>query len=96
MGTRGRVGSDGFLSPLLASRGPSRRLGRPPTLSVRRPSDGSQYRELAIACGERHHSPMEDYEAVAQELSAVAEKLRLLEQRMAEVERVNARLEEAA
>jgi len=39
---------------------------------------------------------MEDYEAVAQELSAVAEKLRLLEQRMAEVERVNARLEEAA
>ena len=39
---------------------------------------------------------MEDYEAVAQELSAVAEKLRLVEQRIAEVERVNARLEEAA
>ena len=39
---------------------------------------------------------MDDYEALAQELSAVAEKLRLLEQRIAEVERVNARLEEAA
>jgi hypothetical protein len=39
---------------------------------------------------------MEDYEAVAQELSSVAEKLRLLEQRIAEVERVNTRLEEAA
>ena len=39
---------------------------------------------------------MDDYEALAQELSAVAEKLRLLEQRLAEVERVNARLEEAA
>ena len=39
---------------------------------------------------------MDDYEALAQELSAAAEKLRLLEQRIAEVERVNARLEEAA
>jgi hypothetical protein len=39
---------------------------------------------------------MDDYEAVAQEVSAVAEKLRLLEQRLAEVEKVNARLEEAA
>ena len=39
---------------------------------------------------------MDDYEAVAQELSAAAEKLRLLEQRLVEVERVNARLEEAA
>ena len=39
---------------------------------------------------------MDDYEALAQELSAAAEKLRLLEQRLAEVERVNARLEEAA
>jgi hypothetical protein len=39
---------------------------------------------------------MDDYEALAQELSAAPEKLRLLEQRIAEVERVNARLEEAA
>jgi hypothetical protein len=51
---------------------------------------------LAIARGAHDHSRMDDYEAVAQELSAVSEKLRLLEQRLAEVERVNARLEEAA
>ena len=39
---------------------------------------------------------MDDYEVVAQELSELAEKWRALEQRVAEVERVNARLEEAA
>ena len=39
---------------------------------------------------------MNDYEVVAQELSQLAEKWRDLEQRVAEVERVNARLEEAA
>ncbi len=39
---------------------------------------------------------MEDYEVVAQELSELAEKLRDLEERLVEVERVNARLEEAA
>lgn len=39
---------------------------------------------------------MDDYEVVAQELSSLAEKLRDLEGRVAEVERVNARLEEAA
>jgi hypothetical protein len=39
---------------------------------------------------------MDDYEVVAQELSQVAEKWRDLEMRVAEVERVNARLEEAA
>ena len=41
-------------------------------------------------------SGMDDYEAVAQELSQLAEKWRDLEMRVAEVERVNARLEEAA
>jgi predicted nuclease with TOPRIM domain len=39
---------------------------------------------------------VDDYEAVAQELSALGEKYRLVEERLAEVERVNARLEEAA
>jgi len=39
---------------------------------------------------------MDDYEVVAQELSGLGEKLRALEERLAEVERVNARLEEAA
>jgi len=39
---------------------------------------------------------MDDYEVVAQELSELGEKLRALEERLAEVERVNARLEEAA
>lgn len=39
---------------------------------------------------------MDDYEVVAQELSQLAEKWRDLEERVAEVEKVNARLEEAA
>ena len=39
---------------------------------------------------------MDDYEMVAQELSELAEKMRGHEDRLAEVERVNARLEEAA
>jgi len=39
---------------------------------------------------------MDDYEVLAQELSKLAERCRDLEQRVAEVERVNARLEEAA
>ena len=39
---------------------------------------------------------MDDYEVVAEELSQLAEKLGDLEARLIEVERVNARLEEAA
>jgi hypothetical protein len=39
---------------------------------------------------------MDDWEVVAQELSQLAEKMRGFEQRIAEVERVNARLEDAA
>jgi hypothetical protein len=39
---------------------------------------------------------MDDYEVVAQELSDLGEKLRGLQTRLTEVERVNARLEEAA
>jgi hypothetical protein len=39
---------------------------------------------------------VQDYELIAEELSAIAEKVRDLDRRMAEVERVNARLEEAA
>jgi len=39
---------------------------------------------------------MDDYEVVAQELSDLGEKLRGFEDRLTEVERVNARLEEAA
>jgi predicted nuclease with TOPRIM domain len=39
---------------------------------------------------------MDDYEVVAQELSDLGEKLHGLEDRLTEVERVNARLEEAA
>ena len=39
---------------------------------------------------------MDDYEVVAEELSQLAEKWRELEQRVADVEKVNARLEEAA
>ena len=39
---------------------------------------------------------MDDYEVVAQELNALGEKIRDLEERIGEVERVNARLEDAA
>ena len=39
---------------------------------------------------------MDDYEVVAEELSKLAEEWRELEERVTEVERVNARLEEAA
>ena len=39
---------------------------------------------------------MDDYEVVAEELSKLGDKWRDLEARLAEVERVNARLEEAA
>ena len=39
---------------------------------------------------------MDDYEVVAEELSQLADKMRGLEERLAEVERVNTRLEEAA
>jgi len=39
---------------------------------------------------------VDEYEMVAEELSQLGEKWRELEQRVAEVEKVNARLEEAA
>lgn len=39
---------------------------------------------------------MQDYELIAQQLSGVGEKVASLEQRMADVEKVNVRLEEAA
>ena len=39
---------------------------------------------------------MDDHEVVAEELSQLAGKMRDLEDRLAEVERVNARLDEAA
>jgi hypothetical protein len=39
---------------------------------------------------------VDDYEVIAEELSKLGEKWRDLEERVAEVERVNARLEEAA
>lgn len=39
---------------------------------------------------------MEDAEAIAQELSGLGEKVRSLEKRLAEVEKVNAQLEDAA
>jgi hypothetical protein len=39
---------------------------------------------------------MDDYEIVAQELSRLGEKMREFDQRLVEVERVNARLEDAA
>ena len=39
---------------------------------------------------------MDHYEVIAQELSKLGENIRGIEQRLAEVERVNARLEEAA
>jgi hypothetical protein len=39
---------------------------------------------------------MDDYQVVAQELSLLGEKMRDFDRRLAEVERVNARLEDAA
>lgn len=39
---------------------------------------------------------MEDAEAIAQELIALGEKVRSLEERLADVEKVNAQLEDAA
>jgi predicted nuclease with TOPRIM domain len=44
----------------------------------------------------RSYSYVDDYEVLAKELSQLAEKLPDLEERVAEAERVNARLEEAA
>src|SRR4026207_381475 len=44
----------------------------------------------------RNASDVEDYELIAQELSELGEKIRGLDVRLAEVERVNARLEDAA
>lgn len=41
-------------------------------------------------------SPMEHYDVIAQELSNIGENIRGIEERLAEVERVNARLEDAA
>jgi hypothetical protein len=41
-------------------------------------------------------STVDDYEVVAEELSQLGDKWRELEERVAEVERVNTRLEEAA
>jgi hypothetical protein len=41
-------------------------------------------------------SAVQDYELIAEQLSAVAESVRRLELRMADVEKVNARLEDAA
>ena len=52
--------------------------------------------ELTMGCAAGSCSDMDDYEVVAEELSKLGEKWRDLEQRVAEVERVNARLEEAA
>jgi hypothetical protein len=39
---------------------------------------------------------LQDYELIAAELGALVEKVRRLETRMGEIEKVNARLEEAA
>jgi hypothetical protein len=39
---------------------------------------------------------VQDYELIAEQVSVITEKLRTLDDRMNEVERVNARLEEAA
>jgi hypothetical protein len=39
---------------------------------------------------------MTDLDLIAEELSSIGEKVRVLEKRMAEIEKVNARLEEAA
>lgn len=52
---------------------------------------------MTIGCPRRDHSSgVEDYELIAQELSDLGEKIRRLDERLAEVERVNARLEDAA
>ena len=53
--------------------------------------------ELTISRPQRDHfDSMDDYSMVAQELSVLGEKMRDLDDRLAEVERVNARLEDAA
>src|SRR4029453_18959561 len=54
------------------------------------PADVAELRRLS------DHPTVDDYQVVAQELSELGEKWRALEERLAEVERVNARLEEAA
>ncbi len=53
--------------------------------------------ELAIGSARRDHPlDVQDYDLIAQELSNLGEKIRGLDDRLAEVERVNARLEDAA
>jgi uncharacterized coiled-coil protein SlyX len=51
---------------------------------------------LTMARSHRIFPSMRDYEVVAQELSLLGERMREFEMRLAEVERVNARLEDAA
>ena len=60
-----------------------------------RPRSSVQAR-FSRSTSRRPGSSMDDYGVVAEELSQLAEKMRGVEERLAEVERVNARLEEAA
>ncbi len=50
----------------------------------------------AERCGCNHSLDVTDDDVIAQELSGLGEKVRGLERRIAEVEKVNARLEDAA
>ena len=52
--------------------------------------------ELTIGGPPRNASDVRDYELIARELSDLGEQIRGLDTRLAEVERVNARLEDAA
>lgn len=51
---------------------------------------------MTSGCPRRDSSRVEDFELIAQELSDLGERVRGLDARLAEVERVNARLEDAA
>ena len=51
---------------------------------------------MPIGCRRRSCLHVDDYEVVAEELSQLAQRWRELERRVADVEKVNARLEDAA
>lgn len=51
---------------------------------------------MHVACALSEFQDVDDYEVIAQELSDLGEKWRGLEDRMTEIEKVNARLEEVA
>jgi hypothetical protein len=57
---------------------------------------GAAVRSALLPLLRQRGSGIEDYELIAEQVSSIADRVRVLEDRLAEVESVNSRLEEAA